>query len=45
MELNSRKMDAVEALMQLDNDKFIQAEKCIRMLLSESKTQVYKYAG
>lgn len=41
MELNSRKMDAVEALMQLDNDKFIQAEKCIRMLLSESKTQVY----
>ena len=39
MELKARKMDLVEALMQLDNEKLAKAEKYIKKLLSDSPTK------
>ena len=41
MELKARKMDLVEALMQLDNEKLAKAEKYIKKLLSASPTKTY----
>ena len=41
MELKARKMDLVEALMQLDNDKLSKAEKYIKKLLSAPPVQTY----
>ena len=41
MELKARKMDLVEALMQLDNEKLAKAEKYIKKLLSDSPTKTY----
>lgn len=42
MEIKARKMDAVEALMQLDNDTFVKAEKYIQKLLNQSQNKTYE---
>lgn len=42
MELNTRRMDILDVLMQLDNDKFVKAEKYIHKLLHESKAKAYE---
>ncbi|WP_293711504.1 hypothetical protein [uncultured Parabacteroides sp.] len=42
MELKARKMDLVEAVMLLDNEKLAKAERYIRSLLTESSDKTYE---
>lgn len=41
MELKARKMDLVEAVMLLDNEKLTKAEKYIKSLLFDSSARTY----